>query len=146
MQSLNRFLVCVCIAVMGIVAQPTFAQQPVQRSVPSIEQKSLYVFGVVYNFADSVAYISELQPVSLPTLGNQVVVQDVLSERLKRYVVDTYGVTQPVSAVFAEAKRTKAEKLLNKVRKQYIKKDGEHKWLPIPIEKFRFVSVDLPQK
>lgn len=131
---------------MGIVAQPTFAQQPVQRSVPSIEQKSLYVFGVVYNFADSVAYISELQPVSLPTLGNQVVVQDVLSERLKRYVVDTYAVTQPVSAVFAEAKRTKAEKLLNKVRKQYIKKDGEHKWLPIPIEKFRFVSVDLPQK
>lgn len=144
MYALKPIFTLVLAFFMSFVAQSASAQQPLATaSSPLLENKTLYTFGVVYNLADSMAYITELQPIAVPTLRNgQIAVQDVLSERLKRHVMEAYGVTQPVSAIFAVEKRAKAEKLLSKMRKQYIRKGGEHQWMPIPMEKFRFLSVN----
>ncbi|MDO4715526.1 MAG: hypothetical protein Q4A44_04545 [Bacteroidales bacterium] len=140
MQIFSFFKRMLAVLALSLLAHVALAQQ----TNSSTEPKTLYVFGVVYHFADSTAYISELQMLTLPTYKNgQVAVQDVLSERFKRYVKQTYDVTHSVSALFVETTKAKAEKQLVKVRKQYIKKNGEHKWLPVTLERFRFINTTL---
>lgn len=125
-------------AVVCLATQLAWAQQ----ASPAMQSKAHHVFGVVYSFADSTAYISELQTLAVPTYANgQVAVQDVLSERFKHYVMQTYGVTHAVSAFFAAPTKAKAEKLWLKVRKQYTPKNGAPKWQAVTLEHFRFNST-----
>lgn len=90
------------------------------------KKTTVYVFCVAQSFADSVCYISAVQPLDGATIDAKGFLEDraAYSATFGQYVQQTYGQPATVPCLLFSKSRKSAEKEYLKIRSKYLRRPG----------------------
>ena len=109
----KRSLLCLLLlAAVVLTGRGQTGRQPVERDI--------YVFGFATSFADSAAFITEVQPLRAYIKSNGFLAnRSLYSLQLENYLMSAKHRENMTCAVFFSTKRSKAEKKYQKVGKRF---------------------------
>ncbi len=134
-----KYAIC---AAMALALASTDVQAK-GKMVPKI-----YMFGFAASFADSVVYITDVQPVEnawIDTKTGFLLGRDSYSLQLKNHMANAMAEPNRTCIVMFNKKKSKADKLLLKMKKQYAQDKGRAKYdvRYINSADFNFKGVDM---
>lgn len=98
-----------------------------QNAEAKLKQKPVYLFGFAISFADSSAYITDVQYLEtsyVDTKTKFLVGRNIYSVQLQQYLEKNEDCKQPVTSIFFGKKKEKVEKKMLSIRHRYEKDKG----------------------
>ena len=117
-------------------------QEEVTAKPSSVKQMPVYMFGFAASFADSTAYMTDLQAVDAFLLSNGFLAdRSLYSLQFNNYLVAKLRCENMTCAVFFNKSKSKMEKKFQKVRKKY--RENEAVVLkPVGVDEFKFQTEE----
>lgn len=106
---------------------------------------TVYMFGFGASFTDSVAYITEVQPVTpayIETSTRFLYDRSLYALQLRNFMEEKYQLMNPTCVVFFSTKKGKMASKREKLRKRYLDAEG-FTLMRLPAELFTFVPEDF---
>lgn len=101
---------------------------------------TVYMYGIGASFTDSVAYITEVQPVEpayIETSTGFLYDRSLYALQLRNLLEEQYGIKDPTCVVFFSKKKRSMERSREKIKKGYIAGDG-FRVMRMPLGAFSF--------
>ena len=103
-----------------------------------IDYETVYLFGFSFSFADSTAFLTDIQQLDSAQTGSHGILlqRGLYSDQMRSYLLDR-GVELPTCIIFFSESPKKTNKQLQKVMKRYNK---EVYWRILPQSDFKFTN------
>jgi hypothetical protein len=115
------------------------SKQDSKKEDNQIDYETVYLFGFSFSFADSTAFLTDIQQLDSAQIGSHGILlqRGLYSDQMKSYLLDK-GVELPTCIVFFSKSPKKTNKQLQKVMKRYDKEKVY--WRILPQSDFKFTN------
>lgn len=120
-----------------LFAEPAAAKKKKAKEEDSYKYETVYLFGFSFSFADSTAFLTDIQKLDSAQIGSHgmLMQRGIFSDQMRSHLLDK-GIQLPTCIIFFSKSPKKANKQLRKVMKRYDKEKVY--WRIVPPGDFTF--------